>query len=123
MIGRDDVEGTEPRDPVRLVKRHAKADAGAAVVTGKCKGLETQFAHDVEGILPHRAEGIGSVVRTAIRLRTVAVTAQIHRNDGECLGERGAMQCQLTWVNGFPWMRSNGGPSPAMATLISAPVS
>lgn len=42
VVRRDDIERGEPGDAGGTVERHAKADAGAPVVTGNAEARKTQ---------------------------------------------------------------------------------
>jgi hypothetical protein len=71
-----------------MIDRHAEADARAPVMAGQGEFLEPELAHHIEGVLAHRAEGIGRVILASVGLRAVPVTAKVHRHDCERLRQR-----------------------------------
>ena len=68
-----------------MIERQAMRGARAAVVAGDEKLFESEMRHDVDLVLRHAAERVIAVVVFAARLGTVAVAAQIGRDDGKLL--------------------------------------
>ena len=77
----DHVEARELRDAIRVVERHAKRGAPAAVVAAEKKLVEPEMAHDIDVVLRHAPVRVVAVVRQAARLAAVAVAAQIGAHD------------------------------------------
>ena len=80
-----DVEEGDLVHALGIVERHAVRHPRAAIVTAHVVFAESERRHDFGLVLSHRPERIAAVVRAAVRLRAVAVAAQIGRHDGEIL--------------------------------------
>jgi hypothetical protein len=54
-----------------------------AVVAGRGERFEAELLHHLDHVLAHFTEGIGKMVVTTFRLRTVAIASDIRRHHGE----------------------------------------
>ncbi len=71
-----------------MIKSKAHADARAAIMAHQRELYVAQALHDLHGVGGHQALGV-ILALVAVRRRRPAIAAQIHRDDGEALGQRG----------------------------------
>jgi hypothetical protein len=83
-----DVDQRGAFHPIGVVEAHARRGAGPAVVTGAKELAVAEFLHHFDLVLRHRAERVVDVVLAGvIRPDTVAIAAQVGRDDMEVLGQ------------------------------------
>src|SRR5436190_8089756 len=84
----EDVYDSRPLDPLGMIEAHASGGAGAAVMPGDKEFAIAELLHDFDLVLRHRAERIIDVVLARIvGADTIAIAAQISRDDVEMFGQ------------------------------------
>jgi hypothetical protein len=84
---RRDVQHGDALDDGGMIQAKPMRDPATAVVPGDPKTREAERAHQLDLIARHRPLRIIGVTLAAVRLRRVAVAAQIAAHDGEALRE------------------------------------
>ena len=87
IIGRQDIEHRQPRQPAGMIERQAVGDAAAAIMAGERKMHVAELLHRLDDGLRHRALGIGRVILVALRHIRPAVTRQVGDDQREAVGE------------------------------------
>ncbi|MEY9460959.1 hypothetical protein ABH973_001372 [Bradyrhizobium ottawaense] len=87
IIGRQDIEHRELRQPAGMVEREAIGDAAAAVVAGQREVHVTEPLHHLHHRLGHRALAVGDVQRIALGHVGPAIARQIGDDQREVLGQ------------------------------------
>src|SRR5262249_18878164 len=86
MVGGNDVQKRHALDSVGMIERHPVGDARASVVAADEKRMEPERGHHLHLIRRHRTEGVSAVIGPAVRLRAVAVAAQVSSDHRKILG-------------------------------------
>ncbi len=87
LVGRQDIQHSQPRQPAGMVKRKTIGDPAAAVVTGECEMHMAELLHRLDHRLRHRALGVGRVVPVAVRHVRPAVARQVGDDQREGVGK------------------------------------
>ena len=80
--GRNDIEHGQPGNGVRMVERHAVADASTAIVADDRKPLEAERAHQLDEVACHLTLAEAFTVRAAGRCTRAAIPPQVGRDSG-----------------------------------------
>ena len=121
--GRHDVEHRQLAHPIGMIQRHAIGDPTTAIVTGDGELPVAEMLHHRDLVGGHGALGIRAMIGRSGRLTTVAVAAQIGRDNREILGQpRRHLVPHDMRLRTLPWSSRSGGPDPAVAgTRMTVP--
>jgi hypothetical protein len=86
MMGWHDIEYGQTLDSLRLIQRHAKANASAPIVACDHKLIKAQRIHEIKMIFTHGAKAITTVIVSPIGFGAITIAAQIRRDHRKMLG-------------------------------------
>src|SRR5665213_1742646 len=89
VIGRQDIEHGEPRQPPGMIEREAIGHPAAAIVPGEREMYVAELLHRFHHRLRHRALGVGRMIRVALRHVGPAIARQIGDDQREGVREFG----------------------------------
>jgi len=87
VIGRQNIQHGETRQPARMVEREAVGDAAAAIMSGEREMHVAELLHRLDQGFRHRALGVGRVSLIALWHVRPAIARQIRDDQRELVGE------------------------------------